>query len=338
MNNQGMITYTGFDFESFNKICSEFAKVFDAYSPFGKDDNVTIIPKLNKRGRKRKIQAEDCLGLVLAWTRTRGSMTVLQMNFGMTMTNLCTYLRFGRRIVVEVFQNDPMATIRLPTESEIRGYMEVIAEKHPHLGTEKVWCTVDGLKLMLEQAPNIMIQEQFYNGWTHDHYVTNVLCFCPDGTIPIAAFNMPGSFHDSTVAEYGGVYSKLDAMYQKYGGKCTADSAFRERSYPFLIKSSQDPLLARGDTRAEVEHNVRIQLEATSMRQAAEWGMRAVQSSFPRLKDRFVYEEGGERQIVLHSMFLLYNLRTRMVGINQIRSFYMPFLTIDGNEVFSGDS
>jgi hypothetical protein len=87
-----------------------------------------------------------------------------------------------------------------------------------------------------------------------------------------------------------------------------------------------------------VEHNVRIQLEATSMRQAAEWGMRAVQSSFPRLKDRFVYEEGGERQIVLHSMFLLYNLRTRMVGINQIRSFYMPFLTIDGNEVFSGDS
>jgi hypothetical protein len=244
MNNQGMITYTGFDFESFNKICSEFAKVFDAYSPFGKDDNVTIIPKLNKRGRKRKIQAEDCLGLVLAWTRTRGSMTVLQMNFGMTMTNLCTYLRFGRRIVVEVFQNDPMATIRLPTASEIRGYMEVIAEKHPHLGTEKVWCTVDGLKLMLEQAPNIMIQEQFYNGWTHDHYVTNVLCFCPDGTIPIAAFNMPGSFHDSTVAEYGGVHSKLDAMYQKYGGKCTADSAFRERSYPFLIKSLQDPLLA----------------------------------------------------------------------------------------------
>ena len=67
------------------------------------------------------------------------------------------------------------------------------------------------------------------------------------------------------------------------------------------------------------------------MRQAAEWGMRAVQSSFPRLKDRFIYEEDGEIQRVLHSMFLLYNLRTRIVGINQIRNFYMPFLQINGN-------
>lgn len=336
-NNQGMITLTGFDFDAFNIVCSKFAKVFDAYSPFGKDDNVTIIPKISKRGRKRNISAADCLGLVLAWTRTRGSMAVLQMIFGMTMTNLSTYLRFGRRVVIEVLKNDPMASIRLPTADEIQRYMNAIAEKHPNLGSEKVWCTVDGLKLMLEQAPNSIIQEQFYNGWTHDHYVTNVLCFCPDGTIPIAAFNMPGSFHDSTVAEYGRIYSKLEDMYNKYGGKCTADSAFRGEAYPFLIKSAQDPLLARGDTRAEIEQNVRIQLEATSMRQAAEWGMRAVQSSFPRLKDRFVYEENGERQRVLHSMFLLYNLRTRMVGINQIRNFYMPYLRMNGN-AYGGNS
>ena len=71
----------------------------------------------------------------------------------------------------------------------------------------------------------------------------SVLCFCPDGTIPIAAFNMPGSFHDSTVAEYGGVYAKLEVMFDKYGMKCTADLAFGGKTYPFLIKSSQDLLL-----------------------------------------------------------------------------------------------
>ena len=120
-------------------------------------------------------------------------------------------------------------------------------------------------------------------------------------------------------------------MYNKYGGKCTADSAFCGEAYPYLIKSAQDPLLAQGDTRAEIEQNVRIQLKATSMRQAAEWGMRAVQSLFPHLKDRFVYEEKGERLRVLHSMFLLYNVRTRMVGINQIWNFYMPYLRLDGN-------
>jgi hypothetical protein len=253
------------------------------------------------------------------------------MIFGLTMTNLSTYLRFGRRIVIEVLKNDPDATIRLPTENEMQQYTQAIAGKHPSLGAQKVWCTIDGLKLMLQQAPNSTIQEQFYNGWTHDHYVTSVLCFCPDGTIPIAAFNMPGSFHDSTVAEYGGVYAKLGAMFDKYGVKCTADSAFGAKTYPFLIKSSQDPLLATGNTQEEIVAQVRAQLEATSMRQAAEWGMRAVQSSFPRLKDRFNYEEEGERQRVLHSMFLLYNLRTRMVGINQIRNFYMPFLQINAN-------
>jgi hypothetical protein len=331
-DNQGMITLTGFDFNAFNTVCSKFEPVFDAYSPFGKDDNVTITLKISKRGRKRNISAKDCLGLVLAWTRTRGSLAVLQMIFGMTMTNLSTYLRFGRRIVIEVLKNDPMAAIRLPSSDEIHRFMNAISEKHPNLGAEKVWCTVDGLKLMLEQAPNSIIQERFYNGWTYDHYVTNILCFCPDGTIPIAAFNMPGSFHVSTVAEYGRVYSKLEEMYNMYGGKCTADSAFRGAAYPFLVKSSQDPLLAQGDTREEVEQNVRIQLEATSMRQAAEWGMRAAQSSFPRLKDRFVYKENGERQRVLYSMFLLYNCRTRMVGIlNQIRNFYMPYLRMDGN-------
>ena len=196
--------------------------------------------------------------------------------------------------------------------------MESIAERHPNLGREKVWCTIDGLKLYLQAAPNCTIQERFYNGWTHDHYVTNVMVFCPDGTIAIAAFNCPGSFHDSTVAEYGDIYKKMEEMYNKYGGKCTADSAFREKDYPFLIKSSQDPLTATGTTREEVELNVRLQVEATSMRQSAEWGMRAVQSSFPRLKGRLLYEDKGERGMILHSTFLLYNLQTRLIGINQI--------------------
>ena len=138
---------------------------------------------------------------------------------------------------------------------------------------------------MLEQAPASMIHE--------DHYVTSVLCFCPDGTIPITAFNMLGSFHNSTVAEYGGVYAKLEMMFDMYGVRCTADSAFGARSYDFIIKSSQDPLFATGEIQGEIEENVRIQLEVTSMRQAVEWGMRAVQASFPCLKDWFIYEEMG---------------------------------------------
>ena len=94
-------------------------------------------------------------------------------------------------------------------------------------------------------------------------------------------------------------------------------------------------MTATGTTQEEVQLNVRLQVEATSMHQSAEWGMRAVQSSFPRLKDRLLYEEKGERGMILHSTFLLYNLRTRLIGINQIKNTYMPYLNIDANELIN---
>jgi hypothetical protein len=70
------------------------------------------------------------------------------------------------------------------------------------------------------------------------------------------------------------------------------------------------------------------------MRQAAEWGMRAIQSSFPRLKDTFVYEETGEHRIVMKMLCLLYNLRARTVGINQIKNVFMKQLDEDANNEF----
>ena len=69
--------------------------------------------------------------------------------------------------------------------------------------------------------------------------------------------------------------------------------------------------------------------EATSMQQAAEWGMHALQGSFPRLKCRIVYEEKGERQLILESIVLLYNWRVNTVGINQTRTTFMPYLDKD---------
>ena len=259
---------------------------------------------------------------------------VLQLIFGMTMTNLSVYVRFARRIIIEVLRNDPVAAIRIPTDNEIESYKNAISEKHPRL--ENVWCTMDGLKLCLQQAPAQEIQERYYNGWTHDHYVTSIFCFCPDGTIPIAYFNAPGSFHDSKVAHFGGVYDKLRMVYDQNGGKCTADSAFCSDgdNFPFIIKSKREPMEAEGVTREEREHVAAMQVQATSMRQSAEWGMHALQSSFPRLKDRFIYEERGERKLVLTSLILIYNYRTRMVGINQILNYYMPHLRQNANACY----
>ena len=111
-------------------------------------------------------------------------------------------------------------------------------------------------------------------------------------------------------------------------GKRTVDSAFSKKTNPFLIKSSQT------DPDTDDANDYVVNTEATSMRQSAEWGMRAIQSSFPRLKDRFIYEEYGERKIIFKFMLLLYNVRARKVGINQIRNTYMPYLNRDANEEF----
>ena len=66
--------------------------------------------------------------------------------------------------------------------------------------------------------------------------------------------------------------------------------------------------------------------QATSIQQLSEWGMRCLQGSFPRLKDKFRYEEKGERKFIVQMIVLLYNFRASKVGQNQIASVYVPYL------------
>jgi len=327
-NDQAYITMMGFDCESFSMILEKFGPIFSTHTPFDKSGMIVEFEHI--RGRKRVVQPEDCLGLVLVWTRTRGSMNVLQLVFGLTYSNLSVYLRFGIRLIVEIFSDDPLARVAIPSAVEIESFKAAFAERHPILND--CWATMDGLKLYLQQAGTGEIQERFYNGWTHDHYVTSVFCFCPDGTIPIAFFNVPGSVHDSQVAELGRIYHKLEKVYERTGGKCCVDSAFGNLERAYLLKSGQDLLGSSAPTRHEQSREHQLRRQTTSARQTAEWGMLTIQASFPRVKDRFIYEERGERRIVLKMFVLLYNMRARMVGINQIRNTYMRHLHRDANQ------
>ncbi len=98
-------------------------------------------------------------------------------------------------------------------QKKIEEYKQMVQNWHRFL--TDIWCTMEGLKVTLEQSNDAQIQERFYNGWTHDHYVTLVICFCPDGMIPIIYINIPGSVHDSQVANYGNIYDKLESVYER---------------------------------------------------------------------------------------------------------------------------
>ncbi len=91
-NDQSFITLLGFDVKTFFYICKKISPIFHNFTPFKEGDFIS--QKFSYRGRKRVVKLEDCAALVLAWTLTRGSMNVLQLIFGMTMTNLNEYLRF----------------------------------------------------------------------------------------------------------------------------------------------------------------------------------------------------------------------------------------------------
>jgi hypothetical protein len=104
------------------------------------------------------------------------------------------------------------------------------------------------------------------------------------------------------------------------GGKGVVDSAFSHGRYPFLIESCQT--LPTNATRQIVLVND----DATSLWQSSEWGMKGLQGSFPRLKDRFMYEEFGGQLLILLNIMHLYNFHARYVGMNQIRSVFMSTL------------
>jgi hypothetical protein len=88
-NDQGMITLTRFDRATFNSLCEIFAPVFDSYNPFVPSGTFYFKrTKQPSKGRPQMIWPEDCLGLVLAWISTRGSLMVLQLIFVMPYTNL----------------------------------------------------------------------------------------------------------------------------------------------------------------------------------------------------------------------------------------------------------
>ena len=63
----------------------------------------------------------------------RGSLTALQLIFGMTVSNLCMYLRFGRRVVVKALMSDSLAKIAIPSTKEIAPYKEAIGMIYPLL-------------------------------------------------------------------------------------------------------------------------------------------------------------------------------------------------------------
>ena len=99
----------------------------------------------------------------------------------------------------------------MPSLDELEEYRQAIHNQHPAL--HNVWGTINGLKCSIKQAPDGIVQSRYYNGWKSGHFVTAVICFVPDGTIPAIFFNIPGCWNNSQLADWGKLYEKWEAVY-----------------------------------------------------------------------------------------------------------------------------
>ncbi len=333
-NDQSLITVTGLDHDAFDHLLSMYKPYFDNFSPWTRTHEGTTFRRMktspDKRpGKKRIIMAHASLALVLTWYRFRGAEFILQGWFGFTGTHANVWLRFARRMLLKALLAHEAAAVTLPSSDRIEELKKQVRKRHPNL--RDVFSVADGLKLCFQACAGLVEQGMYYNGWTHGHYVTNLFVFSICGRIIACVLNVPGSIHDSTVAVWGGVYDKLEAVFNENGGKCCVDSAFASGPNAFLIRSSEDI------TKARNELELVQQLEATSLRQAAEWGMRAIQSAFPRMKETIKYDEDPtERRLILKLLVLLYNYRLEKVGLNQIRNTYVPAWSRDSEFEMGG--
>eukprot|EP00957_Ditylum_brightwellii_P042054 3185284-Ditylum_brightwellii.AAC.1 len=73
-------------------------------------------------------------------------------------------------------RRDENIQVKLPDkEEQVIEFVKPIGSKYSLLGQERVFAVMDGLELYLEQSGNHAIQNTFYNGWKHDHYISNIL-------------------------------------------------------------------------------------------------------------------------------------------------------------------
>ena len=183
---------------------------------------------------------------------------------------------------------------------------------------------LDGMKIPLQQSSDDDVQNACYNGWTCNHYVSNILLFTPDGCIVYAVLNCPGTWHDSSVSQLGGLYNTLEEKVPP-GYFVVADSAFP-------VHGDDGAHIKRPPKKGESNTRRHLHLTATqiqdlvSMRQSAEWGVKSLEGTFTRLKKQFPWQDHGNRGTILENCVMMVNLRARLVGLNQIRVVWMPWL------------
>ncbi|KAF9019862.1 hypothetical protein BDZ89DRAFT_1093804 [Hymenopellis radicata] len=294
-SDRAYITTMGLDVETFD---------FVIQNGFGLAWNSIPIPRADAPGY-------GALGLILHWLNSTMSDVSLMEIFALIPSTVHRYIEFGLTLLRDTLREMSDAKIQWPKGSQFQENNDLIVRRHPLL--IGAFGTMDGLNLPIQESADEEYENASYNG-------CSVIAFGAAGLFYLRIIacktNAPGSWHDSRklrVETPEGFYLVTDTAFPRG----TDQIAGRIRA---PMKSGE----RLPDNTAERAYALQFDRQLLSLRQAAEWGNRCLQGSFGRLRIPLKVEYSNVRGDLLEVCFRLYQLRTRRVGINQIRSVYLP--------------
>lgn len=304
-NDRGFLTTMGLDMASFECLLSLFEYNYSLFAP-----------RTSVRGRKTMLSCEDMLALALHYLSSQAEQNLIGRLFGLTPASTSRYLWNSMQVLIHTLREMPEAQIQFPTYDEMRILSSRLTEVEPSI--RHVFGFVDGLNSPINDPQDPFEQNAYYNGWLSGCFVSAVILYGVDGRILWVNFNAPGSWHDSKIARK--LYDILIANCPEPFA-ILADTAFprsEELRTKILspLKENEIDNLSRDDCEVRAQSRV-----ITSVRQAAEWGMRTVQSVNPRLKVHLPSDK-SKRAMLLEICFRLHNVRASFNLPNQIRNVY----------------
>ena len=192
-----------------------------------------------------------------------------------------------------------------------------------------IFAVTDGARMPCAKFTDPNIQNAYFEGFTQGTEVTNLLVWNFKGEVIHAGINYPGSWHDSKVAAFSNLYSTLmNSSKLPPGYAILADSAFPRTGNDLvgkIVRARKDDEMGTGGDVPESAYlsaiDYVLQNVMPSERQSAEWGVAALKGPFKRLTVNLPADSYKRYRIIACCVHLM-NFRTRLVGLNQIKTVY----------------
>ncbi len=185
-----------------------FWPIFDKYTPFNTIDG-SIIPFTTTSGSRRQVGLEDCVALILAWTRTRGSMMNLNWFLVWQWPIWACFQHFGWCIVIHVLKCNPHSSIKIMSKEnniEFKAAITKISNPQKYLGHNGLVET-----LLTEVSWSIKLRDVL-QGLESRSLMWQMFLFLFQMEQSILHFQCPGCVHDSQAAKRGKIYEKLESV------------------------------------------------------------------------------------------------------------------------------